>query len=213
MLQAKLAETRNFIAFEDPKMTLQEAIDVLMKRYDVTITVNDRAFKYEQIVDVLSTLVAEQAVPAFTGTLTQMLAKVLGKIPCPSGACYVVRGNTIEITTALFREAEFVRPSAGSEDLPAVARWPLVHAAIANTPLTEALRDLSHTYTANVVVDGRSAKEAATNVTADFANVPFDTAVKLLADMCGLSTVEIGNVIYVTFEGEREGVASGAGKT
>jgi hypothetical protein len=192
-LKAKIGQVRDFVAFDDPKMTLQEAIDHLAKKYDVNIDVNERAFLSEEVREVLRLPVAEQPIPALKGTFAQILSRILARVPIPSGATYVIRGDRIEITTGKFVEQEFY-----SNRLPVTPLPPLVHAAIANAPLAIALRDLARAEGANVVVDVRVAKEAATNVTASFANVPLDTAVFLLADMCGLTSVEVGNVLYVT---------------
>ena len=49
-----------------------------------------------------------------------------------------------------------------------------------------------------MVLDARSAKEAAAPLTADFSNVPLDTAVAMLADLAGLKMVPLENVLYVT---------------
>jgi hypothetical protein len=105
-LKAKLTEIKKFKTLDDPKMTLQEAIDHLQRAYDITIDVNERAFRYEQVNDVLKTPVAEQAIPEFTGTLTTMLKKILAKIPVPSGATFIIRREAIEITTEKFATAE-----------------------------------------------------------------------------------------------------------
>jgi hypothetical protein len=196
-LQAKLAEVKEFRALDDPKMTLQEAIDHLAKLYDVNIDVSERAFLSEEVRDVLKTPVAEQPIPAFKGTLAQMLSKALARVPTPSGT-YVIRGDRIEITTKKALIQEFYRDRPEDAAVP-----PLVHAAIINVPLTQALRDMARAHGANIVIDVRVGKEAAAPVTAEFANVPLDTAVTLLADMCGLSTVEIGNVIVTTRDNGR----------
>jgi hypothetical protein len=163
-----------------------------MKKYDLNIHVNQKAFKAEDINDVLNVPIAELPIPEFRGPLSLMLEKVLARLPAKDPV-FIIRDGVIEITTKTAFLREFYRQPSSDAPL-----QPLVHAAIVNVPLTTALRDLARAHGGNVVVDVRAAKEAATTVTADFANVPLDTAVALLADMCGLTTVEVGNVIYVT---------------
>jgi hypothetical protein len=191
-LQAKLAKIREFPALDDPKMTLQEAIDFVSKHCDVTIQVNERAFQAEGVKDVLTTPIAEIPIPEFRNTLSLMIRKLLERLP-KGDPVFIIRGGTLEITTRKAFIREFYRLPANE-----ASPQPLVHASIVNAPLTTALRDLARSTSGNIVLDVRAAKEAQTTVTADFTNVPLDTAVKLLADMCNLASVEVGNVLYVT---------------
>jgi len=76
---------------------------------------------------------------------------------------------------------------------------PLVSVAFEKRPLTDALKELSTLTDVSVVVDSRAGeKEGNTAVTATFKNVPLDTAVRVLADIAGLSSMLIDNVLYVT---------------
>ena len=51
-LQKLLGTPVKFGGFEDPKTTLQEALEQLAKRYGVEFDVNEKAFKYDQVNDV-----------------------------------------------------------------------------------------------------------------------------------------------------------------
>jgi hypothetical protein len=193
-IQTLLTEAKKFKGFDDPKTTLQEALDALSKSQDVTIHINEKAFREEEVMGVQNTPIADpNSIPEFTGTLSVMLGKLLAKVPVPSGATFLVRDDAIEITTNKALRREFYRGRPAKGPLP-----PLVHAEITGVPLAVALRDLVRAHGGNIVVDARAAKEAGTMVTAELTNVPLDTAVALLADMSGLTTVDVGNVIYVT---------------
>ncbi len=48
------------------------------------------------------------------------------------------------------------------------------------------------------MLDARVGEAAKVPVSAELTNVPLDTAVRLLADMAGLKSVQIDNVVYVT---------------
>ena len=64
------------------------------------------------------------------------------------------------------------------------------------TTLGTALKELNRY--GNVVLDARAIKEGQATVTADLANVPLDTAVRMFADMAGLKVVKLDNSLYVT---------------
>lgn len=52
----------------------------------------------------------------------------------------------------------------------------------------------------NVVGDPRAKDKLQTEITAQLNNVPIDSAVRLLANMAGLTVVRLDNVFYVTTE-------------
>jgi hypothetical protein len=192
-VQLKVTDVQKHLGFDDPKTTLQEALDQIAKKFDLTFDVNQKAFAAAEIKDVANTLPFEtHNLPEFTGTLDFMLRKILDRLPGRE-ATYIIRDGVVEITTKKAVREEFFRDRPADAPLP-----PLVNAALVQTPLTAALRDLARSNGGNIVLDVRATKEAQTNVTAEFANVPLDTAVALLADMCGLTSVDVGNVIYVT---------------
>jgi type II secretory pathway component HofQ len=57
---------------------------------------------------------------------------------------------------------------------------------------------LAETSGYNVVADPKAGKELQTKITAQFNNVPVDTALRLVVNMAGLSMVRLDNVFYVT---------------
>jgi hypothetical protein len=68
-------------------------------------------------------------------------------------------------------------------------------------PLEKALKTLAKNTRANLVLDPRTAKEVkAAPLTMLLEDVPLETAVRLMAEMAGLKSARIGNVLYVTSE-------------
>jgi type II secretory pathway component HofQ len=97
---------------------------------------------------------------------------------------YVVLGDTVVITShemAIHRQMH----QRISVDLDAV-------------PLHTALKNLSKETATNLVLDPSVAKEGQTALTLQLDDVPLETAVRLMAEMGGLKTVRLGNVLFVT---------------
>jgi hypothetical protein len=192
-VRKKLARPIDFSGYEDVKTSLIEALDELAKKHHVVFDINDRAFKAEETHDVLKTFIAEgTSIPAMKASLARVLQKILDRVPAQSGAVFLIRQRHVEITTIAA-----VREELG---LAKGARLvPLVWEVFDNKQLTRAFSDLAEVTGMNVVVDPK-VKEAARvgQVTARLANVPVDTAVRLLADMAELDVVLLDNVFYVT---------------
>jgi hypothetical protein len=66
------------------------------------------------------------------------------------------------------------------------------------TALQAALKQLAKETGTNLLVDGKSAKEAQTVVTLQLDDVPLETAVRLMAEAAGLKAARVGNVLVVT---------------
>ncbi|MHB1424515.1 MAG: hypothetical protein ACYC3I_15195 [Gemmataceae bacterium] len=194
-LRQKMSEIVDYAGIEDPRATLSDALDMLSKRYNLTIDLNEKAFEMDQLKDVGKMPVAEKSpIPAMRTSLEKVLRRILRVVPTPSGATYLIRGDAIEITTvAAIRKEFFADRPEMKGPLP-----PLVSSTFDKVPLEAALKELNR-YD-NVALDPRMAQEAQALVTADFSNVPLDTAVRLFADMAGLKVVRMGNVLYVTSE-------------
>ncbi len=211
----KLKQTADFPGFDDPKLTLEEALDQLTKLYDVSFEINDRAFKSEQIQDVSKTEIATTPIPAMKkAPLERVLRRLLKRIPGESVACWVVRKSDLEITTEAARLAEFwpngnenVKPDPNPLQDPEQSKarpLPLVVIEFDRTPLDEALRELADNANYNVVLDARVANQIKLLVTVSLINVPLDTAVRMVADMADLRPVLLNNAIYVTTENRAE---------
>jgi len=63
--------------------------------------------------------------------------------------------------------------------------------------LATALRKPAKETGTNVVIDPKVAREAATPVTMQLDDVPYEMAVKLMTEMAGLKAVRLGNVLFV----------------
>jgi hypothetical protein len=182
----------DFGGLDDPKVTLLDALDQLTSLYKIPFEVNEKAFKFEMVDDVLKRCVAETPIPPMKqGRLCDLLSRLLRRIPVNSGACIVLRREVIEITTGLFRDNEVW----GASKAP---HLPLVHRKFDGVPLAEALRELAELAEFNVVLDVRCAAKAKAPVSAYLLNTPLDTAVRFLADMADLQSLQQDNVLYVT---------------
>jgi hypothetical protein len=182
-----------FSGFEvDSAMTLQEALDHLADRFKLTFDVNEAAFEAEGLKDVRARPVAKKPIPKMINVrLDTLLRKFLARIPARSGATFLIRQDTIELTTTAAVRAELGREGRGP--LPALAT-----AIFNDNPLDDALRELAQTTESNIVLDARVGEEAQTPVRARLENVPVDTAVRVLADMAGLESIRLDNLLYVT---------------
>ncbi len=189
-----LNKTVKFQGFEDPKTTLVEALDQLAKRYDLSFDVNEKAFQAAMAPDVLKTEIAQpNPIPEMNATLGAVLKKILARVPAEPGATFVIRRDTIEITTG-----EALRKEVWGENYRG-PMLPLVRSNFEKLPLKDALRELAQQAEYNIVLDSAVDEKAAkAPVTARLRNAPLDTAVRLLADMADLRTVPAANVLYVT---------------
>jgi hypothetical protein len=102
------------------------------------------------------------------------------------GLDYVILGDSVLVST----EATALRRQM---------RQP-VSLDVEAVPLGNVLKQLARATATNVVLDPRAAKEAQAAVTARFEDVPLENAVRLVADMGGLGSVQVDNVLYVTTE-------------
>lgn len=142
-LLRKLAVPINFNGFRDPKtgrpdprITLEEALDRLADRRDLTFDVNEEAFKAEGVKDVLGVRVATKPLPRMRrAPIAAVLRKILFAACVPADTTWIVRPDgAIEITTTRFVRAEL-------PDFWARAREATAYASLTSLPL-EDWRDL-----------------------------------------------------------------------
>jgi tetratricopeptide (TPR) repeat protein len=106
-LLQQLSKPINYLGLDDPKATLQEALEQLAKAYNLTFDINEKAFTFENVKDVAKTEVASpNPIPPVKATLATVLRKILSRVPVPSGATWLIRRDTVEITTGTFAAAE-----------------------------------------------------------------------------------------------------------
>jgi hypothetical protein len=206
-LRDTLLKVVDSAGIDDPKTTLIEALDQLSKIHNVTFDVDEKAFADDKVDEVLKTAIAEgHRIQPMKAPLGMVLRKILQRVPAGSGALYRIRKNQIEITTS-----KAVRAELGiAKDRPLL---PLVMETYTQMALVGALNRLADASGYNVVLDARCQEKGNTAVTARLNNVPVDTAVRVLADMAGLSVVRLDNVLYVTSpENARRLQAEQAGK-
>ncbi len=166
------------------RMTFGEANAYFEDHFQITILVNEKAFpKGTKSLQAIVKL--EKISGVSLRTVLQMLLDQFG-------AAYLLHRDYIEITTP-----EFVRPESWvTGDRTHVPR---VHADFKDVPLDEALRELGIETGIAVILDRREFDNAGQpHVTALFDGVCLDTAVELLANMCGLKAIAVDRTLYVT---------------
>lgn len=71
---------------------------------------------------------------------------------------------------------------------------------VKNMSVESSLKMLARTTSLNVVLDPRSAKAAQQEITLKLEDATLETAVRLLAELGGLKSVRMGNVLFITDE-------------
>ncbi len=192
-----LLETIRFEGIDDRESKLIEVLDLLSKRYRVSFLINELAFSEAGLREIDQFRAASRPIPAMTTSLRTLLQFILRRIAEEQGveAVFLVRTDHIEITTA-----EFCRLELGlrSKEPLYASMLPLVWDAYEEMPLAQILARLAETSGYNVVGDPKAKERLQTKITAQLNNVPIGTAVRLVANMAGLTMVRLDNVFYVT---------------
>ena len=202
-----LSRTIDYSGLDDPKATLIDELDRLSRVYRVTFEVNSEAFKMEKLKYDGTTgpvenypICSERVLPPMKTSLQKVLTKILERVPAPSGAMFLLRKEVIEITTERAFRAEMGLPAQKCPEpgQPVERLLPLVSDDVRKTPLASVLGDFAADTSFSIVIDARVKEKAGVKVSARLANVPLDIALRVLADMAGLSVVRMGNVFYIT---------------
>lgn len=202
----------SFPQVDDPKTTLFEVLEQVTKLYGVEFDVNERAFKYEMLVDVLRVEVANpNPLPAIKAPLYIVLQRILAKIAIPSGGTWLLRKHHVEITTAAFARTEMAgkdrviieedldETMGDNEEGVYYLALPLFNGDFRKTPLAEALAKVADRIDRNIVLDETVVKEYGVRpVTASLRNVRLDAAVLLLASQAELGVARLDNTYLVT---------------
>lgn len=100
----KLAQSVQYPGLDDPRATLNDALDMLAKRYKLSFDINADAFRFEGFLEVGRMLIADsKPIPAMNNVrLDKVLKTILARVPVPSGVALRVRGDKVEITTNAF---------------------------------------------------------------------------------------------------------------
>ncbi len=153
--------------------------------------INEQAFAEAGLANIRQTEVNKTPWSLRQVTLATALRRLLGHIPVPT--VLLIRKDTVEITTVAAARAELGIP----EGRPLL---PLVWEEIEELTLDKALRQLAQASGATVILDPHAITDDVTNmkIAVRFANVPVDTAVRVLANMADLQMVQLDNILYVT---------------
>src|SRR5262249_3158021 len=95
-----LAKEINFAGIDNPRTTLQDALEALAETYDVSFDLMEGAFSSEGLKDVLKYEIAATPIPSTSRVpLGSVLNVILARLPVGSGASYYVERDLILITT------------------------------------------------------------------------------------------------------------------
>jgi hypothetical protein len=199
-LAERLRDAVSFDGFDDPRTTLQDALEYLRDRFDLTFDLDEQAFSREKVKDIRKTpIVGDNPIEKFQGApLETVLGKIISRLPSEAEPIYLIRRSGIVITTKKAASKLIL----GDENKPLP---PLVFAKFEKSPLNEALADIGNHTQVNIVMDESVAAKGEEKVSVRFMNTPVDTAVRILADRHGFTSLRMDNVIYVT---SREKAAS-----
>jgi hypothetical protein len=182
----------NYAGLNDPKATLDDALKQLKLRYGMKYEINYQAFNHEKVAEPDTEVIAAvRQIRSMQATLGEVLKAILARVPVRSGATFLVRGDTIEITTLAAVQAEIWGPDFDGPFLP------LVNLRAKKLPLNEALDQLAEQGRVSIVYLGEADKETRP-VTVRLTQVPVDTAVRALVAQMGLTVVHRDNVLFVT---------------
>jgi hypothetical protein len=177
-----------------PSATLNDALEFLSDRYDLTIIVDSNAFAAIGVQKAEETSVQ---LPRMSGVpLSTVLRMLVGQV---KGDMYVgtyqINNDYIEITTTYhqFMSPMSMADNGGRPNVPSVT------VEGRGQTLEETFAYLADTTSINVVLDARVRDRARrVTVTTSFRGVPMDTALRILADMAELGVAITDNVFYIT---------------
>jgi hypothetical protein len=195
-LPAKLASRVSINGYDDPRTTLQDALDNLSDKFDVRFEVEEIPFRaVAGDRSISNEPVATTPIPRMNEVkLDAVIRKVLARLPSVPGkeATYMIQGDTVLITTS---DVVIARIWGENHRGPL---FPLVHPAFEEMRLESVLKELAEASGHNITIDKRLGSKAQVPVSIKMTNAPLDTVIRLLADMTDLDTVFLDNVIYVT---------------
>jgi hypothetical protein len=159
---------------------LHEALNHIGMRYTLSIIVDEEAFKADSNqADIVN-------VPIKLPLLTNVrLRTALRTILLQVDGDFYTRDDVLMIVPrARIASGVVLRQS--------------VDVAFERRLLGDALKELSDMTGVSVVLDAQKQPDSTMQLTADFRNVPLASAVRVLADMAGMKSVVMENMIYVT---------------
>jgi hypothetical protein len=161
---------------------LDEALAFISQRYSIAIVIDEDAFLNDRDAPRNEVPAQKIKLARLTGIkLRTVLRKVLAQVD----ADFIQQDGVVVVVprSQMAPEAQLERR---------------VDAVFNREPLSMALQKLADRSGVSVVLDGRAGEDTNTPVTATFMSVPVETAVRVLANMAGMKSVAIENVLYVT---------------
>lgn len=95
---------------KDGDFKLSEVLEQLSRVYNLEFDINEKAFAADGVMDVNAQIVAsaDKPLPPVNGSVGTVLKKILARIPAGSTATFMIRRESIEITTGAASIAEKV---------------------------------------------------------------------------------------------------------
>jgi RNA polymerase sigma factor (sigma-70 family) len=170
----------------DPNTPLKEVLAFIAERYGITILIDARAF----VTEASSQEDPPQDIGSFPITIPKLvdvkLSTILRTVLVQVDGDYYTKDDVLMVVPR--KQIESGR----------LFRQP-VDAVYKKRQLVLALEELQNMTGVSIVLDVRLQDIAKPmEITADFRNVPLETAVRVLADMADLKSVVMDNLIYVT---------------
>jgi hypothetical protein len=95
-----LAKEVDFAGIDNPRTTLQDALEALAEKYDVPFDLMEGAFSSEGVRDILKYEIAATPIPSMSrAPLGSVLNAILSRLPVGSGAVYYIERDQVLITT------------------------------------------------------------------------------------------------------------------
>lgn len=172
------------ITLDFTSQTLQEALQHLREKTKINFVLD--VVSLQQMGILLDENPTQVHLKVDKGKVKQGLQRILH----PYNLTYVILGDTVVVTTeevGLFRQMR-----------------QRVSLDVENVPLTTVLKKISRSYGIGMVIDPKIAKEAQGPVTLQLEDATLETTVRLLAEVGGLKSVRLGNVLFITSETKAE---------
>ena len=109
-LKNSLLKQVRYTGLKDGDFKLSEVLDQLARVYNLEFDINEKAFAADGVMDVMNQVVAsaDKPLPPINGSISTVLKKILGRVPAGSTATFLLRRESIEITTGNAALAEKV---------------------------------------------------------------------------------------------------------
>lgn len=167
------------IEFE-PNTPIREALSHIAERYGMTIYIDTESFKVDQNEPDIENR------PVRLPRLVQVkMLTALRAIFQQINGDFYIKDNMMTVVPRTYIETR------------RVFKHP-VDVTFNKRPLGEALNELSELSGLSIVLDPRGQTDSSFAVTADFRNVSVQDAVRVLANMAGMKSVVMDNLLYVT---------------